>query len=290
MNIFQILQVLLPIILISALGYIYARFRKAEPQVVSDIIIYLSIPALFFNSFYSHDLILKELPGTFLTITMVMGATALLIYLLKQVWPLPRMLYATSLFMNSSFVGFPVMLLAYGQEGLNRAIIYDFFNGILIFTLGIYIASGRKDRFELFKVPFFYASILGLGLNLMNVELPAILLTSIQMLGSITIPLALLMLGFRLGMTRIRSLALPALSTVLRMVLGAVLAFGLVRFFKIGPEFGKALIVMSALPSAFMGLVLAEKYKTEEDFTASAIALSTLFAVIFIPILLWILK
>lgn len=290
MSFLQILQIMFPILFISTLGYLYARLNRTEPQVLSNIIIYLTIPALFFNSFYKHRLILIELPIIFLTLILVMLGTFILVYILRKVLKLPLMLYPTSLFMNSSFVGFPVMLLAYGEAGLMRAISYDFFNGILIFTLGIYLASQRKDLLEIFKFPFIYAALLGLTFNLTGLRLPATLIKSIEMLGGITIPLALLMLGFRLSTTRIKSLALPLLSSVLRMGLGALIAYLAVLLFKIDGLLAKSLIVMSTLPSAFMGLVLAERYKKDEDFTASAIALCTLLSIFTIPLLLWILK
>jgi predicted permease len=47
---------------------------------------------------------------------------------------------------------------------------------------------------------------------------------------------------------------------------------------------------MSALPSAFMGLVLAEKYRSDVDLISSSIALCTLLSILFLPILLMLLK
>ena len=290
MNPLQILQIMFPILFLSALGYLYARLRGAEPQVVSDMIIYLSIPALFFNSFYKQKLIISELPVIFLTIALVMAATLITILLLKKIFRWPVGIYLPSIFMNSAFVGFPVVLLAYGELGLSRAVAYDFFNGLFIFTLGVYIISRRQDRFDLFKMPFLYAALLGLGLNLLNIYLPLFLQKSIQMLGGTTIPLALLMLGFRLGATPIRSFTYPLLASFFRMGMGIAVACFLVWALKVEASLAKVLIVMSALPSAFMNLVLAEKYKTDVELVASSIAVCTLLSVIVLPLLLWILK
>jgi len=289
-NFFDILKIMFPVLFISFLGFVYARFKKAEPQVISDVIIYLSIPALFFSSFYKHRLILAEIPPIFFTISLVMLLTFIVIYFLRQMFKLPLGLYLPSIFMNSAFVGFPVVLLAYGNEGLTRAIAYDFFNGIYIFTIGIYIISKRKDALELFKLPFLYAALLGMILNLSGIAIPMTLQKGIDMLGGITIPLALLMLGFRLGQTKIKSFGLPLLVSVLRMVLGAAIASIIVMILKIDISLGKVLIIMSALPSAFMGLVLAEKYRSDVDLISSSIALCTLLSILFLPILLMLLK
>ena len=290
MNFFEVLKIMFPVLFISFLGFLYAQLKKAEPQVISDLIIYLSIPALFFSSFYKHRLILAEIPSIFITVSLVMLLTFIVIYALSKAFNLPRGIYLPSIFMNSAFVGFPVVLLAYGNEGLTRAIAYDFINGIFIFTIGIYIISNRRDAFELFKLPFLYAALLGLILNLSGFPIPATIQKSIDMLGGITIPLALLMLGFRLGTTKIKSLNLPLLVSILRMGLGAAIAWLIVIVFRIDMSLGKVLIVMSALPSAFMGLVLAEKYESDVDLISSSIAICTLLSIILLPVLLLILK
>jgi malate permease and related proteins len=289
MTVVRVLWVLFPVVFISFLGFLFSRYRKADPHTLSEVIIYLAAPALFFNSFYSHKLIAREFPQIFVTITIVMLVSFLAVYGLRKTRRLPLGLYLPAVFMNSSFVGFPVVLMAYGFEGLTRAIAYDFINGIYIFTIGIFIMSGKKERFELFKLPFFYASLLGLALNIGQVSLPAPLLGSVGMLGSATIPLALVMLGMRLGQVKIKSLALPLVASVLRMVLGGLTAFVVVSLLRVDPFLSKILIIMSALPSAFMGLVLAEKYDQDQDLIASSIAVCTLLSVLVIPVLLMLL-
>ncbi|MFA4967279.1 MAG: AEC family transporter [Candidatus Margulisiibacteriota bacterium] len=286
----DVLKIMFPVLFISFLGFIYARFKKAEPQVIADVIMYLTIPALFFSSFYRHKLVLAEIPLVFLTISAVMAATFAVVYLLRRSFKLPLGIYIPSIFMNSAFVGFPIVLLAYGNEGLTRAIIYDFFNGIFIFTIGIYIISAKKDFLEIFRMPFLYAALLGLFFNLSGIMIPPTLNRSIDMLGGTTIPLALLMLGFRLGMIKIRSLSLPLLVSFLRMGLGALIAWAIVVSMKIDMSLGRVLIIMSALPSAFMGLALGEKYRSDIEVISSSIAICTLLSIIFLPFILMVLK
>ncbi|KAF0132881.1 MAG: auxin efflux carrier [Candidatus Saganbacteria bacterium] len=283
-------RILFPVIFISGLGYIYAKLNKTEPQIISEIIMYLTIPALFFISFYKQEISFYELPVTLATILAVVFGVFLITFLLRKIFKLPRGIYLPAVFMNSAFIGFPIVLLAYGAQGLSRAIAYDFFNGLLIFTFGIFIASGKKDAAEAFKLPFFYAAIAGLLLNLYNIKVPPLILKPIEMLGSTTIILALLMLGFRMGTAKIKTLLIPILSSFLRMVVGSFIAMLVVYLFKIEPSLGKVLIIMSALPSAFMGLVIGEKYKKDLDVISSSIAVCTLLSVLYIPFLLWLLK
>jgi malate permease and related proteins len=290
MSLVRLLAVFFPIFFIAFLGFVFSRYRKADPQLLSELIMYLTGPALFFSSFYDNKLILNEFPGIGICVSVVMLSAFIAVFILRKTARVPLGIYPAAIFMNSSFVGFPVVLMAYGTAGLQRAMVYDFINGIYIFTLGIYIMSQKKDRFELLKLPFIYASLAGLALNYYHIRIPAAFLSPIEMVGAATIPLALLMLGIRMGEVKIKSLALPLLASFLRMGLGAAAAFAVVSFLQLDPLLSKTLIIMSALPSAFMGLVLAEKYKQDEELIASSIALSTFLSALFLPLLLWILK
>jgi malate permease and related proteins len=50
-----------------------------------------------------------------------------------------------------------------------------------------------------------------------------------------------------------------------------------------------ALVMMSGMPCAFAGLILAEEYDLDRDLAASTIALSTIGLLVMIPVWLWLL-
>ena len=286
-----ILLLMLPIIIISLAGYCFSFFKKSEPKILADLIIYVTAPALFILSLSTTKFEASELVTIILTAAAVILLTFAFLKALNKKYPLPSGLYLSSMFMNSGFIGLPIILMAYGFMGLSRAIVYDVTNGILIYSLGIFIISGKTDKWQVFKTPILYSAAIGIALNILNVKLPDFLGVTLAMLGNSTIPLALFLVGVHLGRTKITSLKLPIVSVLIRFSLGVGISFVIVKVFNIPQVLGNILIIMSSLPSAINAIVLTDEYKKNDSaLAASAIAISTIMAIIYLPLLITFLK
>lgn len=291
MSFFHVLTLILPVIIISAVGYLFSFFKKNDFRIVSDLIIYVTAPALFVVSLSTHHFLEGELLAIIFTACGVMLLSVLILVLLSKLYDFPTGMYIPVAFMNTGFIGFPIILMAYGMSGLARIIIYDVVNGILIYSIGIYLLTDKTKRFELFKTPVLYAAILGISLNYLHIRLPEALGVSLAMVGSTTIPLALILLGYKLGEAKIKKIKLPVIGTALRLFFGLSISLLIVNIFHIEGELRNILVISSAMPSALLGIVLSEKYKKEDsDVVASTIALSTLLSIIYIPLIITFLK
>ncbi len=199
-----------------------------------------------------------------------------------------RGFYLPTMFMNTGNMGLPLALLAFGQEGLTVAVLYYVTMTIVVYTAGIYIASGRGGFREVLSLPLIYASVLALGLNAGRVEIPAPILTTVDMLGAATIPLMQLSLGYRLYSTRITSPGATIASSVIRIGGGFVAALLITRAFHIGGVTAKVIILASSMPSAVINFIISQRYNLDTDFVSSSVALSTLLSAVFVPlILIW---
>jgi hypothetical protein len=107
------------------------------------------------------------------------------------------------------------------------------------------------------------------------------------MIGQITIPLALIILGYRLTEIRLRSLNKALLAALFKMGIGLIIAIALVAIFSLTGIPKNILILQAAMPSAVFTMILAHKYKRDSDLVASIVLLSTLFSLITIPLILW---
>lgn len=287
MSFFEILNLMLPLIIVGLIGYVLSFVKKIDIKIISDLVIYVTSPCLFIIALSTNNFETEELFVLIFTCAAVILLTAAVTWLLRKKIELPLGLYLPVIFMNSGFVGLPLIIMLYGATGLARAIVYDVVNGIFIFSLGIFIVSGKKDKWQIFKLPILYAAAAGILLNLGNIDLPTPFAVSLSMVGSMTIPLALIMLGYQLGKTKIKELKLPLLGTVLRAGLGILVAVIIVKLFRITGALSNILIIMSALPAALNGVVLTEKYRPEDSqIVASTIAVSILSSIIYLPLLL----
>ena len=101
-------------------------------------------------------------------------------------------------FGNTSFLGYPIALAAFGIDGLALAVVYDMMHSLLIYSLGIYTVQKKNEIREIFKVPLLYAVVIGLVLNLLKIPIPDMLFSLVAavvlittLLSMITIPLIL---------------------------------------------------------------------------------------------------
>lgn len=291
MALLKVLSVVFPVFCIIGLGYLFARFKKISLEPIIEILLYLTIPALVISSLSRKKLIFDDLATvSFAALIVVLGTGAIaFVYLTIIKRRDLRGFYLPTMFMNSGNMSFPLALLAFGQEGLTVAILYYIAISLLVYSLGIYIAKGRGGFSEMFKLPLIYASIIGLALNFGNIEIPAPLLTTFDMLGAATIPIMQVSLGYRLHSAKLQYPGMSVAGSVIRI--GGGLAIGWLVVTALGIEGlnGKIILLSSGMPSAVINFVVSHRYNVHSDLVASTVAMSTIISIFTTPLLLiWI--
>lgn len=205
---------------------------------------------------------------------------------------------------NTSFIGFPVVLLLpqLGPSYFGVAVLYDICGTVLGgYGLGAWIAT-RGDQGDtssswrsaiikttqlLYKNPSLLA--FGAGLLLKLVELPETINTILSVIAWGSIMLALLTMGMRIQqLSGSGSFQLPLKAVLIKMVavpliIGALLtATGFA-----GPE-RLILVLQAGMPCAFATLVLAENFDLDRAFTVQTLIISNLILLLTLPI--WVLS
>ncbi|PSR16288.1 transporter, partial [filamentous cyanobacterium CCP3] len=202
-----------------------------------------------------------------------------------------------SMLSNTGFVGLAIVPSLVSGPYLGWAVFYSVTHNVVgTYGLGVYLASwfGRgthaQSRWQQLRdvvtVPSLWA--FGLGTASQRWLWPSLVEDALQQSVWLVIPVALVLMGLRLsrlqGWSSLKLALLPATLKVLVLpaVLGAIaLRAGLPR------EAVLVLVLMSGMPSAFAGLILAEEYELDPEIAAASIALSTGGLMMTIP--LWLL-
>ncbi len=278
MPLVEIIGVITPIFLIAAIGFIVGKIKHLSLKTMADLIIYICSPALAFVLLSQQQIDVREISSIALAALLIILGTGAICFLLLKLSrkTVPTAFYLPVMFMNSGFIGYPITLFAFGELGLSKAIIFDIINAILIFTLGIYMISQKKDPWQVLKIPFLYAAVAGLFVSLLNLQIPDPIFTPINLLGQITVPLALFMLGYRLANTKITSLKLPLAASLLRLTLGLGLGILVVYLLKLDGVTAKVVVLIASTSSAISTIAISEEYNSSPNLVASTIALSTL--------------
>lgn len=112
---------------------------------------------------------------------------------------------------NTSFLGFPIIQALYGEEGLKTAILVDQPGSFVVLsTLGILVAtlysSGSLNGFHIAKkilfFPPFITFVLACLMNIFNFDLHEYIQFTLQKVGLLMTPLAMLSVGLQLRIDR----------------------------------------------------------------------------------------
>jgi len=288
------LNVLLPILIISGIGYLFSYFKKIELKTLADIVIYISTPALVFTVLARQDFNFQEYTLIAASAFFVILGTGLIILSAAKTfkWRLSPSFYLPSMFMNTAFIGYPVVYFALGTAGLSKAPLYDMVNGFLMFSLGIFILSPKSDKLRFLKIPFIYAALLGLIISGFDLKVPGLIMHPLDLLAAATIPLALFMLGYKLSEIRVNAklLGFSLYSTFFRIIVGFLLALAFVKVFRLGPVPAAVVVLMSIMPAAINNIALSEEFEGETELIACAIAASTILGIFTIPLALYLIN
>jgi predicted permease len=198
----------------------------------------------------------------------------------------------TFLTFEGGAVGYPTMLLAFGEEGLSRLVLFDLAQAMYLLTVVYGIAtwfgpdeiSVGRVGIKLAKTPFFWAIWIGLGLNLLNWQ-PPTLLALLDILANSFVFLVLLLLGieFQLQVSSVgRFLALA----LLKLGCGLGLGWGVATLFGLEGLERAAVLVGSALPPSMLGLLFAQEQQLDTRFVIGFISVSVpLYWVVMAPVL-----
>ncbi|MFL5807605.1 MAG: AEC family transporter, partial [Roseiflexaceae bacterium] len=173
-------EVLLPVVVVVALGYLLHRFYPIDVRSLNRVSLYVLTPCLIFVTLLGTDVAGAEATRLSLQMALVMAATTLCALLaalpLRLSGPQRSGFLLTTTFMNSGNYGLSVSRFAFGEIGFQYAVVGFLTQAILAQTLAVYLASaGRASRRaalgQVFRLPLIYAALIALGLRLLGVRL-----------------------------------------------------------------------------------------------------------------------
>ncbi|MBT3557156.1 MAG: AEC family transporter [Rhodospirillales bacterium] len=287
--ILELLTIVSPVVICALIGFVWSkRGYTFDVDQITRLVTYIGTPALVFatltNVEIDPDTFSRMAMATAVTVVMfaVIGAPILRIADLRLQPYLPPMVWA-----NMGNMGLPLCLFAFGPEGLALAITYFAVNVVMMFTLGVAFSAGSFSIKQVLKLPFIYAVAAAVAVMLTDFDVPRWIGNTAELLGGLTIPLMLIMLGVSLASLKVTSLQRAVLLSALRLVMGFLVGVGVAWAFGFeGAERG-VLILEAAMPVAVYNYLFAVKFDQEPGEVAGMIVISTALSFITLPALLW---
>jgi hypothetical protein len=291
------LTVVAPIIVIAGLGALLDRTRVLEVRTISRVVIYLASPALAFYGIANTTITGSELSGLvlfFLLNTATMTFIAWGISRLLKLDRLTRSAFMLSMILiNVGNYGIPLNEFAFGQPGLERALIFMVVSSFTINTLGVFLASWGKASISsailnVFKVPLPYAVFLGTFVNLGYLPSIEFVMRVTNLLGQAAVPLMLIMLGVQVSRTTLQGQwGMMVGVSLTRLVGGALVGIFYATLLGLSGVTRQVAIIEVAMPTAVMASVLATEFESDSKLVSSIVLMSTLLSLITLPVLIF---
>lgn len=275
---------------------------KETGKVISDLVINISNPCTLLYSVFTSDRLLSNGQVLlFLGITTLMYIGTMLVAL-----PVPKILRVQSsqagmyrymtVFANVSFLGIPVLRALMGADAVFLCSILNIVFNLSVYTYGqIQVAgdpSQRQITVKMFFTPIMVSSYLSLILYLLNWKAPGGVLSVLSLLDRTTSPLAMLAIGCSMAAYALRDIFLNwrvYVFSVVKLILVPVLTWAVLMPWLHNDLMLGVLVTCAAMPVATNATLMATKYKGDVKLAASGVFITTLFSLITLPALLYIL-
>ena len=282
-----------PLLAMIAAGFFFGRRLVIDENTLVTVIADWFMPLLIIQAIRTSRFGLRDLGDLALAaaiITAVMTVVALLFTRLTRSRASEVMM--PIMFMNSGFLGIPLLFLWGGETAQSTAIIFDQAIGIFMITGGLVICTGRLTASGLVRLarsPLFLAMIAGFLLRLVPGDLPLILRSTLEFSAGVASPLAAFTVGITIGHNRPEWSGRVAAGIITRFASGALSGWIATTMLGLSGRTAAAIVLLAALPSAVFSYVLPARYGVDTRFARSMVALSTAFGLIVIPLLIMIL-
>lgn len=298
---------LIGLFLLIGVGFFAVRAKLLPAEAtkpMSTLLMKITVPATVIHS------MLRPFDAAFLAMGLRMILAGMVIFSLLAVLSLPLsrlfrvpegrrgMWCCCATFCNNGFMGFPVALALFGEEGLTLTVFLSISFNLLLYSVGAKLVcmdrpnDGSAPPISWGRAIFSVINlsmVVGLVLYLTQFQLPQAILAPLGYLSDATTPLSMIITGMNLSQGKMADIvrdrdAFTAAGT--RLILFPLVAWVLLRA---APglsvlAMGAALINV-AMPSVASSTLLGEEYEGCTQLAARAVFVSSLLCIATVPLI-----
>jgi hypothetical protein len=296
-------QVMMTLFVIVIVGYVAGKLSYLGgdfDRQLSRLVINITCPALILSSAMTGELPDRQFILPLLAISVITYVVLTIVAFL-----LPRYLTRKKddegaigfalMFGNVGFMGYPVVASIFGHEAVFYAAVLNVVNTFAVFTVGTMLITGKsgveQKRFEkkvLYSTPML-AAYLTMAIVALEIDnIPEAISQPLTMIGNITVPAALLIIGSSMSNLPIRAFlgnASVYVTALMRLAIIPLGMFYLCRVLGFSPLVVNINTVVIAMPVATYGTILCLKYEKDTTLMTEVTFITTLLSMLSIPVL-----
>ncbi len=291
-------------------GYFLRKIKLIDDNIVKGLnkfVLYFAFTCLAIYNVGSLKIngeLLNTIGITFLIIVFLFVAYTLLSKLYIKIRKFPEskraIIEVSMVSPNNGFMGFPIALMFFGQEGMLFMAIHNIVFNVYIFSYGLMEIKGEKNQekignkiLKLLKTgfnPVVLGVIVGGIIGFSNISLENIVGEYLQIMGSMATPLAMILIGGTLAGSKFLELFKNHMvwetAFVKNLVLPMVTLL-LVFWLPIAPVAKGIIVLAAAMPTGATVVMLASQEKKDTELASKILFFSTVIAMATLPMFLW---
>ncbi|MGN0154231.1 MAG: AEC family transporter [Lachnospiraceae bacterium] len=302
-------------VIYAAIGVVAVKTRILNEEgldVISRLVIKTTLPIMIFHNTITGATVEQFMDTTsILWLTAVMyGSMFVVSFALKKLFRLKgsrgKVFHANTMFGNIGFMGIPLLAAFFPEKGMLYIALFTVVDQMVLWTVGVQLTlpeenNGKKVGMDKAFVkqtirkminPATVAITLAVLGIFAGVKLPEELDIALGKVGGITSPLAMIYLGALFCYTDMKESLkqMEFYGTVLVKMILYPIAFYLFMglFPSIDPDIRLAMTVLSALPTMTSIAMLAKSQKSEGEYSAGGIFVTTLCSIVTLPLVCYI--
>ena len=296
----QNLEVMVVLFIIVILGYVACKLGYMGDKFdkkLSSIVVDITCPLLVLSSVMGD-----ELPDRTLILPLLgVGFLTYILLLVFGFW-VPRLITKNHddqgmigfalMFANVGFIGYPIVSSIFGPHAVFYAALLNMPNTFFIFTAGVMLIKGeyslKQFNPKVLVSPAMLGAFLAAIIVALGIHTPDIIARPVTMVGNITVPAALMIIGSSMAKLPIREIiGSPKvyITALLRLTIVPLSIYFLFKACGVSDLVNNINTVVIAMPVASFGTMFCLKYGRYPSLITETTFITTLGSIITIPLI-----
>nr|WP_294872198.1 AEC family transporter [Prevotella sp.] len=296
----QNLEVMVVLFIIVILGYVACKLGYMGDKFdkkLSSIVVDITCPLLVLSSVMGD-----ELPDRTLILPLLgVGFLTYILLLVFGFW-VPRLITKNHddqgmigfalMFANVGFIGYPIVSSIFGPHAVFYAALLNMPNTFFIFTAGVMLIKGeyslKQFNPKVLVSPAMLGAFLAAIIVALGIHTPDIIARPVTMVGNITVPAALMIIGSSMAKLPIREIIGSPKVYITALLRLTIVPLSIYFFFKacgVSDLVNNINTVVIAMPVASFGTMFCLKYGRNPSLITETTFITTLGSIITIPLI-----
>lgn len=301
----QNLEVMVVLFIIVILGYVACKLGYMGDKFdkkLSSIVVDITCPLLVLSSVMGD-----ELPDRTLILPLLgVGFLTYILLLVFGFW-VPRLITKNHddqgmigfalMFANVGFIGYPIVSSIFGPHAVFYAALLNMPNTFFIFTAGVMLIKGeyslKQFNPKVLVSPAMLGAFLAAIIVTLGIHTPDIIARPVTMVGNITVPAALMIIGSSMAKLPIREIIGSTkvyITALLRLTVVPLSIYFLFKVCGVSDQVNNINTVVIAMPVASFGTMFCLKFGRDPSLITETTFITTLGSIITIPLITMLFK